>query len=208
MFSLICAWINGWVNNREAGDLRRHRAHYDVIVMSDTQVTQQPCYYIMSDFFYVFCLINWPLGDTTVIWLIIFKLNPRTDIFSIPCVIALRWTPKTSMMICQYWFRWLLGAVRHQAITWSNIDQVLWHHMSSPNDNESNKLDGGFRSVCFIHTCMVANFNTLRPRHNRRNFADDIFKCIFLNENVWIPTKVPLKFVPKCPIDSFQNLFR
>ena len=33
MFSLICAWINLWVNNREAGDLRRHRAHYDVIVM-------------------------------------------------------------------------------------------------------------------------------------------------------------------------------
>ena len=34
IFSLICAWINGWVNNREAGDLRRHRAHYDVTVMS------------------------------------------------------------------------------------------------------------------------------------------------------------------------------
>ena len=33
MFSLICAWINDWVNNREAGDLRRHRAHYDVTVM-------------------------------------------------------------------------------------------------------------------------------------------------------------------------------
>ena len=33
MFSLICAWINGWVNNREAGDLRRHSAHYDVTVM-------------------------------------------------------------------------------------------------------------------------------------------------------------------------------
>ena len=33
MFSLICAWINGWINNHEAGDLRRHRAHYDVIVM-------------------------------------------------------------------------------------------------------------------------------------------------------------------------------
>ena len=31
---LICTWINGWVNNREAVDLRRHRAHYDVIVMS------------------------------------------------------------------------------------------------------------------------------------------------------------------------------
>ena len=33
MFSLICVWINDWVNNREAGDLRRHLAHYDVIVM-------------------------------------------------------------------------------------------------------------------------------------------------------------------------------
>ena len=33
MFSLICVWINGWVNNREAGDLRRHQAHYDVSVM-------------------------------------------------------------------------------------------------------------------------------------------------------------------------------
>ena len=33
MFSLICAWINAWVNNREAGDLRRHRAHCDAIVM-------------------------------------------------------------------------------------------------------------------------------------------------------------------------------
>ena len=33
MFSLICAWLNGWINKREAGDLRRHRAHYDVIVM-------------------------------------------------------------------------------------------------------------------------------------------------------------------------------
>ena len=33
MFSLILAWINGWANNREAGDLRRHRAHYDVAVM-------------------------------------------------------------------------------------------------------------------------------------------------------------------------------
>ena len=33
ILSLICVWINDWVNNREAGDLRRYRAHYDVIVM-------------------------------------------------------------------------------------------------------------------------------------------------------------------------------
>ena len=34
MFSLICVWINGWVNNIEADDLRRHPAHYDVIVIT------------------------------------------------------------------------------------------------------------------------------------------------------------------------------
>ena len=34
MFSLIYTWLNGWVNNREDGDLRCHRAHYDIIVMN------------------------------------------------------------------------------------------------------------------------------------------------------------------------------
>ena len=34
MFSFICAWMNGWVNNPDADDLSRHRAHYDVIVMT------------------------------------------------------------------------------------------------------------------------------------------------------------------------------
>ena len=33
MFTFINAWINGWVSNGEAVDLRRHRAHYDVIVI-------------------------------------------------------------------------------------------------------------------------------------------------------------------------------
>ena len=39
-------------------------------------------------------------------------------------------------------------------------------------------------------------FNTLRPRQNDCRFADDIFKCIVLNENVWISIKISLKFVP------------
>ena len=36
-FDVICVWINGWVNSGEAGDLRRYRAHYDVIVMYPIQ---------------------------------------------------------------------------------------------------------------------------------------------------------------------------
>ena len=35
MFSLMYVWINGCINNREAGDLRRYHGHYDVIVMYD-----------------------------------------------------------------------------------------------------------------------------------------------------------------------------
>ena len=48
--------------------------------------------------------------------------------------------------------------------------------------------------------------NTLRPRENGRHFADDIFKCIFLNENVWIPIRNSVKFVPKGPINNIPAL--
>ena len=43
MFSLICVWINGWVNDREAGDLRRYRAHYDVTVMTTHHSVTEIC---------------------------------------------------------------------------------------------------------------------------------------------------------------------
>ena len=33
IFSFICAWVNGWVHNREADCLRRHRTHYDVTII-------------------------------------------------------------------------------------------------------------------------------------------------------------------------------
>ena len=51
MFSLICAWINGSVNNREAGDLRRHGAHYDVIVMIRKSVRNSSHFIALSDNF-------------------------------------------------------------------------------------------------------------------------------------------------------------
>ena len=41
MFSLISAWINGRVNNRYAGVLKPHRAHYDVILLSVFQLIQR-----------------------------------------------------------------------------------------------------------------------------------------------------------------------
>ena len=51
-----------------------------------------------------------------------------------------------------------------------------------------------------------ATFKTLRPRKNGRHFADNIFKCIFLNGNVWIPIKISLKFVPQGPINNIPAL--
>ena len=47
------------------------------------------------------------------------------------------------------------------------------------------------------------HIETLRPRQNGRHFPDDIFKCIFLNENVSIMIEIPLKFVP---MGAFNNI--
>ena len=67
------------------------------------------------------------------------------------------------------------------------------------------------RYLIFIETLprvhrLHGRINTLRPRQNGRHFADDIFKCIFFNENVWISLKISLKFVLKGPINNIPAL--
>ena len=63
MFSLIYAQINGWVNNREAGELRRHLAHYDVILMRyfvrDCLWSVEDCYNTGHSFDAHHQLISW-----------------------------------------------------------------------------------------------------------------------------------------------------
>ena len=61
----------------------------------------------------------------------------------------------------------------------------------------SNILDGS-STVCLP--------NWLRQRHYGRFFAEDIFKCIFMKENVWITIKIPLKCVPKGSIKNIPSL--
>ena len=41
MFSLVCDWMSGWVDGGGAGDLGRHRTHYDVTVMVDTKLVSR-----------------------------------------------------------------------------------------------------------------------------------------------------------------------
>ena len=73
----------------------------------------------------------------------------------------------------------------------------------------------------FVHTYATSNYlkqvttsltympwvNTLRLKRNLRHFTADIFKCIFLNENIWISLQIALKFVPKVRIDRIFFFF-
>ena len=51
-----------------------------------------------------------------------------------------------------------------------------------------------------------SSFNALRLRQNGCHYPDDMFICIFLNENVWIAIKISLKFVPKGSINNTPAL--
>ena len=58
----------------------------------------------------------------------------------------------------------------------------------------------------FNGACHSANSNILWQRQNGRHFADGIFKCILLNENIWILIEISLKFVPKSPINNYSSI--
>ena len=50
--------------------------------------------------------------------------------------------------------------------------------------------------------------DTIRPKRDGQHFADDIFKCILLNENIWISLRISQKYVLKVRIDSISALFQ
>ena len=59
---------------------------------------------------------------------------------------------------------------------------------------------------CIYHDNCSQISNTLRPKQNGCHFPDNIFKCIFLNESIWISIEISLKFVPKGPINNIPAL--
>ena len=76
-----------------------------------------------------------------------------------------------------------------QKISCSNVNSLSWHWKG-----------------CIRLEMKYNSFNSLRPRQNRHYSADDIFKCIFLNENIWISVKISLKFVPMATINNILAL--
>ena len=108
-----------------------------------------------------------------------------------------------------------LSPGRRQAIIWTNtgilliwplgtnfIEILIGIHTFSLTKMHLNV------SVCRMATILSRPqcVNTLRPRQNVHRLADDTFKRIFLNENVWKSIKISLKFVPKGPINNIPAL--
>ena len=98
-FCLIYAWTNGWVNNRETGDLRRHRAHYDVIVLA-VRITD-PLWWEPIGYRWI-PLINGPWCEA---WMLITR-NSEVIMFS-PCVF---------ICVCLCLSRCLFGRINYEGM--------------------------------------------------------------------------------------------
>ena len=107
------------------------------------------------------------------------------------------------------WCSWYNGVwMRHFRCCW--IKSLLM--LTLPQKNSIFLLWFGGKGIltyCFWRDSLKhLTINTLRPRQDGRHFPDDIFKCIFLNENVLISIKISLKFVPKGPINNIPSLIQ
>ena len=89
--------------------------------------------------------------------------------------------PRAQLTINQHWCRLWLGG-----------EQATSHYL---NQSWPSSL---------MHICSTRgrSVNTLRPSQNGHLFTDNIFKCIFLNENEWILIQTSLNFVPKGTINN------
>ena len=79
-------------------------------------------------------------------------------------------------------------------------------HLIYLNGHYFNRACFGFiHYSIFLLKQFIKSFSlidSLRPKQNERHFTDDIFKRIFLNENIWIPIKISLKCVPDGSINN------
>ena len=89
-----------------------------------------------------------------------------------------------------------------------------YRHAASPEDNSTGNVQYindwmTFENWTFRITDtspMGRWVNTMRSRQNVRHFADNIFKCIFLNEDIWISINISMKFVSKSRINNIPAL--
>ena len=108
-------------------------------------------------------------------------------------------------------FNWVFGNEFQHILT---ILRMILLYLPTPpkkqkqkkkNKKKTSALKLTYDGIVMI-SWLLETFNTLRPRQNGRHFPDDIFKCIFLNETVWISITISLKFVPTGPIKNIPAL--
>ena len=129
MVSLICAWINCWVNNREAGDMRNHRAHYDVIVMCDRHDTGDDQR-----------LTHWGPDKMADIFQTIFS-NGFSWMNMYEFRLTFHWSLflGVQLTIFQHWLRWWLGAGQATSHYLNQWWLVHWRIYVSLDLNELKK---------------------------------------------------------------------
>ena len=143
MFSLIYLWINGWVNNREPGDLRRHRTHYDVteivgicgeLSLASTSPYSAPC------------TASLEFIETERKWSQIWRLLFQTHLRDIPNIVLLwlRSVPKGPI-------KWRLGA----ELATNHYLNILW--LSSLTDICITWPGWVKGLLCTIRYCIQSN---------------------------------------------------
>ena len=157
----------------------------------------------------IFCKYNVLLGNLPIwkcclqnvihfvqppIWNFLYKKDPRIDLQW-----GLFYLNSGSVGTCFLWHDW-----RHLVVLCQAIDMTFGARLVTKGSQKNIKHIK--HSQYHGNTLHIHSVNTLRPKQNGRHFADDILKCIFVNENVWIPIKISLKFVPKGPINNIWAL--
>ena len=81
--------------------------------------------------------------------------------------------------------------------TWIMYQSIAWYETFNQNIFYDHHTTNGGRFILIIK---------LRPRKHGCHLADDLFKCIFFNENVWVLVKISPKFADKSPINNILTL--
>ena len=134
MFSLICVWINDWVNNREAGDLRRYPTHYDVIVM---------CWR------YIWCpKLSWT-GDHVELIARLIILIPMLFFVTLTEEMGKKIKPRICMDAITYLYTAFNGGLAKSPLKWRHgLIIAFWNF----NLNSVIKRDPMSSSNCGIHS--------------------------------------------------------
>ena len=132
----------------------------------------------------LYCLISATRGN-------IVRIDSATDdTIRVSLTVAIRFTDASVNRYTPIYTTGTIAKIRCQEVDISIIDRY-------------NSFDN--RHGFFVSNGNT-NLNTLRLRQNGCHFPEDICKCIFMNENVWILIEIPLGFVRKGPIDNIPAL--